>query len=361
MAISPALAIQFGCQFALVGASFAYMFLYYRRHIINNVVNTEKHQDIHTKIIRTYPQVPDYIYLIALCISIILAILTVVVYRNEFQLHWWATLLSISLSLIFIIPVGITKAISNTSISLNFISEIIIGFIQPGNPTANLSFKAFATSILQQSLLLLSDLKLGLYMKIPPRHVFICQTYGTLISCLTNYIFFGLILTAFPDILSNACIAAKGPASCPQIVEKQWSSPKPILIYTSSLIWGLIGPQKLLFESDAPYWSIFLFFPAGIIISILFFILHRKFRNVGFHYISFPIIFQNAGLVLEGYANAILSNTILGLIALFVRKYHRSIYDKYVHILSASLDTGSIASTILIAVFYFIISKVTRF
>lgn len=40
---------------------------------------------------------------------------------------------------------------------------------------------------LVQSIDLTSDMKLGLYCKIPPRHLFIAQVWGTALGSIVNY------------------------------------------------------------------------------------------------------------------------------------------------------------------------------
>lgn len=58
---------------------------------------------------------------------------------------------------------------------LNVISELIIGYLYPGKPLANVCFKTYGTISMSQALSFTSDLKLGHYMKIPPKSMFIAQ------------------------------------------------------------------------------------------------------------------------------------------------------------------------------------------
>ncbi|KAK2640099.1 hypothetical protein Ddye_027894 [Dipteronia dyeriana] len=61
---------------------------------------------------------------------------------------------------------------------LNVISELIIGYLYPGKPLANVTFKIYSTISMGQALDFLSDFKLGHYMKIPPKSMFIAQIPG---------------------------------------------------------------------------------------------------------------------------------------------------------------------------------------
>ena len=62
---------------------------------------------------------------------------------------------------------------------LNVITEMIIGYMTPGKPLANVVFKTYGYISMTQALTFLSDFKLGHYMKIPPRSMFLVQVNHT--------------------------------------------------------------------------------------------------------------------------------------------------------------------------------------
>lgn len=49
---------------------------------------------------------------------------------------------------------------------LNIVTEFVAGFLMPGKPVANVTFKTYGYITQYQALLLISDLKLGHYMKV---------------------------------------------------------------------------------------------------------------------------------------------------------------------------------------------------
>ena len=51
-------------------------------------------------------------------------------------------------------------------LGLNVITEFVAGIIIPGDPLANVTFKTYGYITQYQALLLISDLKLGHYMKV---------------------------------------------------------------------------------------------------------------------------------------------------------------------------------------------------
>lgn len=67
---------------------------------------------------------------------------------------------------------------SNISVQqpgLNVITELIIGYMYPGKPLANVAFKTYGYISMSQAIMFLGDFKLGHYMKIPPKSMFIVQ------------------------------------------------------------------------------------------------------------------------------------------------------------------------------------------
>lgn len=55
------------------------------------------------------------------------------------------------------------------------ITEYIIGYIYPERPVANMCFKVYGYISMAQALSFVGDFKLGHYMKIPPRAMFMAQ------------------------------------------------------------------------------------------------------------------------------------------------------------------------------------------
>ena len=58
---------------------------------------------------------------------------------------------------------------------LNVITELVIGYLYPGKPLANVTFKTYGYISMTQALTFLADFKLGHYMKIPPKSMFVVQ------------------------------------------------------------------------------------------------------------------------------------------------------------------------------------------
>lgn len=60
-------------------------------------------------------------------------------------------------------------------LGLNVITELVIGYIYPGKPLANVAFKTYGFISMRQALNFVQDFKLGHYMKIAPKLMFLVQ------------------------------------------------------------------------------------------------------------------------------------------------------------------------------------------
>lgn len=59
----------------------------------------------------------------------------------------------------------------------------------PGRPLGNVTFKMYGTISMWQAITFLSDFKLGHYMKIPPKSMFVVQvSAGYVVSLLLNLV-----------------------------------------------------------------------------------------------------------------------------------------------------------------------------
>jgi hypothetical protein len=77
-------------------------------------------------------------------------------------------------------------AVTNQHSSIYLICQLIAGILFPGRPVANMVFVTYGYISSAQGIKFAADLKLGHYMKIPPRILFSVQLVATVISSLTQ-------------------------------------------------------------------------------------------------------------------------------------------------------------------------------
>lgn len=86
---------------------------------------------------------PSLHYVVIFGLNLLAAIVLLAFYP-QLQLPTWGLLLSLSLALVCLVPIGIISAITNTTIGLNVLTEFVAGFIWPGKPIANICFSQAA-------------------------------------------------------------------------------------------------------------------------------------------------------------------------------------------------------------------------
>lgn len=89
-----------------------------------------------------------------------------------------------ALGLILVIPVGTLLAVTNHYVGLGVLTEMIGGFVVQGNPVAMNMFNAFGSLIMGEIIFFANGLKVGHYMKIPPRAMFRAQMVPTLVATI---------------------------------------------------------------------------------------------------------------------------------------------------------------------------------
>ncbi|KAJ3224008.1 hypothetical protein HK099_000385 [Clydaea vesicula] len=331
--LSPWWSYGYGALFATLTATISWVYLFHGSEILKILKNLLKNKalkrnlnsDIHCRLMKKYDKVPKWWYLSLFFFMLFLSIFNVEILAPELQIRWWGICLGVLISSFFALPVGIIKAITGTGIGLNVLTEMIMGYIKPGEPISNICFKTYGYMTMSQGLSLVEDGKLGHYMKIPPKKLFLAQLFGTIIGSITNLLVMELILKE---------VDFKNPNGDPQ-----WSARKTATFYQASLIWGAVGPAKLF---GGYYKNRLLFFLIGLVLPVIIYLLHRKYPKSYWKYVNIPLILHATTLNISG-AHMMLSSILIAISAhLYVKRNFNELYSKYIYVLGAGLDTGKV-------------------
>ncbi|RDY08099.1 Oligopeptide transporter 5, partial [Mucuna pruriens] len=352
--LSITFAFDYGLSFATLAATISHVALFHGKTIIQMWKKTTsalksgtRFGDVHTRIMkRNYEQVPEWWFASILVLMIVVAFITCEGFGKQLQLPWWGVLLSLVIALVFTLPIGVIQATTNMVMSiviasiqrlpfspesLNVITELIIGYLYPGRPLANVAFKTYGYISMSQALGFLGDFKLGHYMKIPPKSMFIAQLIGTIVA---SSVYFGTawwLLTTIPNICDETNLPSGSP----------WTCPGDDVFYNASIIWGVVGPQRM-FTKDGIYPGMNWFFLIGLLAPVPVWFLARKFPNHGWiELINMPIIISGA----SGIPPARSVNYITwGIVGIFFNFYvynkFKAWWARHTYILSAALDAG---------------------
>nr|CAD1830296.1 unnamed protein product [Ananas comosus var. bracteatus] len=222
--LSTFFAMTYGVGFASLTATISHVLLFHGREIwqLSKSAFQEKKMDVHTRLMSRYKQVPEWWFICILIVNIAVTIFACEYYIDQLQLPWWGVLLACALAIFFTLPIGIITATTN------------------------------------QALTFLQDFKLGHYMKIPPRTMFMAQVVGTLIAA---FVYLGTawwLMETIPNICNTELLQSDSP----------WTCPGDHVFYDASVIWGLISPRRI-FGDLGSYSAVNWFFLAGAIAPLL--------------------------------------------------------------------------------------------
>ncbi|KAI1315018.1 hypothetical protein EDD11_001403 [Mortierella claussenii] len=337
--ISTFFALTYGVGFAGLASMVTHTWLYHRHKLVAQWKQSRNHsEDIHHKLMQAYPEVPDWWYAALFIIMTVVAIITCEIW--DYKLPWWGVILAVALSAFFSLPVGLIQAITNQQPGLNVITEYAIGYILPGRPIANVTFKTLGYISMAQAMTFTSDLKLGHYMKIPPRAMFWAQLVGTVIAGLVNLLTANWLLSSQKDV----CTPANTLFSCPSATT----------FYSASVIWGVISPNRM-FGPSSMYNAINYFFLIGFFLPIPFYYLKKVFPNSLLEYVHIPVLLAATGMMPPAQAYHYTNWLALGFaFQFFARRYHPEWHLRFTYVLSAAFDSG-VAFMVLLSFFIFTI------
>ncbi|XP_050376832.1 oligopeptide transporter 7-like isoform X3 [Argentina anserina] len=327
--ISTFFAMTYGVGFAALTATIVHVALFHGREIWEQSKSSfkEKKMDIHTRLMQRYNQVPEWWFVAILLSNIALTIFTCEYYNEQLQLPWWGVLLACAIAILFTLPIGIITAITNQTPGLNIITEYIIGYIYPGYPVANMCFKVYGYISMTQAITFLQDFKLGHYMKIPPKTMFMAQVVGTLIAALVYLCTAWWLMETIPGICTDTTSV--------------WTCPMDTVFYDASVLWGLIGPRRI-FGDLGTYAAVNWFFLAGAIAPVLVWLAAKAFpQQEWIRLINMPVLIGATGSMPPATAVNYTSWILLGFLSGFVvYRYRPDWWRRHNYVLSGALDAG---------------------
>ncbi|KAG6710959.1 hypothetical protein I3842_05G028900 [Carya illinoinensis] len=294
-------ALSYGFGFATIASTITHVAFFYGREIYERYHASYKgKEDIHTKLMRRYKDIPTW---------------------------WFYILLGVTLAVSLVLCIFL----NNQTPGVNIITEYAMGLIYPGRPIANVCFKTYGYMSMAQAVSFLSDFKLGHYMKIPPRSMFLVQFIGTILAGTINL----AVAMWMLDSIKNICQDDLLPANSP------WTCPRDRVFFDASVIWGLVGPKRI-FGTLGNYGMVNWFFLGGAIGPFIVWLLHKAFPKQNWiPLINLPVLLGATGMMPPAtplnYNAWILVGTIFNF---FIFRYRKQWWQRYNYVLSAALDAG---------------------
>nr|CAD1839388.1 unnamed protein product [Ananas comosus var. bracteatus] len=335
--LSITFAYTYGFGFAGLMATLSHVALFHGRSIWEMWRRTtekvsENFGDVHTRLMKkNYKAVPQWWFHLLLLVVLGLSLFACEGFNRQLQLPYWGLFLAMALALIFTLPVGVITATTNQQPGLNIITELIIGYLYPGKPLANVVFKTYGYISMAQALTFLADFKLGHYMKIPPRSMFFAQLVGTVVGSTVHFSTAWWLLTTVKGI----CDVDNLPKGSP------WTCPGDDVFYNASIIWGVVGPLRM-FGRLGNYWKMNYFFLIGTLAPVPVWFLARCFPDKKWiRLINMPIILGGASIMFPTRAVNVIMWGFTGLIFNYtIYRRYKGWWMRHTYVLAAGLDAG---------------------
>ncbi|KAG6286153.1 hypothetical protein E4U45_008562 [Claviceps purpurea] len=210
---------------------------------------------------------------------------------------------------------------------------MLAGLMVPERPIGNMYFSAWSHSVISNCVNLCGDLKMGEYLKIPPRVMFLTQIYGTVLGGFVNYAVMVSIVDAHRELLTDS----DGSAA--------WSGASIQSYNTNAASWAL---AKYLYGAESTYSLV----PIGLAIGAGIVAIHRIFshfvpriRGLALTEINMPQLIQYAGYIPYNQSQTcvILSWIITGFFSQFyLRNYKPRIFRDYMYLVTGAFDGASL-------------------
>ncbi|CZR68138.1 related to sexual differentiation process protein isp4 [Phialocephala subalpina] len=289
---------------------------------MENIISQE---DVHNRLMRRYKDAPLSWYLLTFVSMTAVGIFVVEYY--PVHLPWYGLLLALGICSILFIPIGIVMAITNQHSSIYLICQLVCGAVFPGRPVANMVFVTYGYISSAQGIKFSSDLKLGHYMKIPPRILFSVQMVATIISSVTQIAVLNWMFANVPNICT------------PQAVNG-FVCPIARVHFNGSILWGVVGPGEF-FGKNATYHILVWCFPIGAIAPIILWLYARNKKGNIIRKINLPVLFGSLSWIPPATG---LNFSVWALVCyLFnyqIKNRATAWWAKYTMTLSAALDSG---------------------
>ncbi|KAH8093252.1 oligopeptide transporter [Cristinia sonorae] len=313
-----------------IGGLIAHCIVFWRPYVVEAFHQSRKgtQPDPHWQAMQKYKEVPWYWYLALVVLAFFAGL--IVVLKGETTLPWWAYIVALILGA-FITPFSnLLFARMGNGIATNQLMKMVAAAVNPGRPVANLYFSMWSHDVVAGSVNLAGDLKMGQYLKIPPRAMFLTQIWGVIIGAVVNYV----VMVSVVDSQRKILLDPRG--------TNVWSGQSVQSLNSAAVTWSL---AKELYSPSGPYFMIPMSLFVGMGPTFIQYFIWKKWPVVGgikIDTIMLPIIYMYSAWLSVGVNSTITSSIILGLVSqLWLRKYHPGWYRKYNYLLGGALDGGA--------------------
>ncbi|KAJ5394192.1 uncharacterized protein N7487_011833 [Penicillium crustosum] len=285
----------------------------------------------HSHMAKHYKEAPWWWYIAVLVVSFILGIIVTV--KENITLSPWAYVISLIIGCIIAPFSIILLSRYGNGIATNNLSKMLAGLILPGRPVGNMYFAAWSHNVIANAVNLSSDLKMGEYLKIPPRVMFITQIYGTILGGFINYAIMISIVSSNRELLTDG----NGNSS--------WSGAGIQSYNTNAASWAL---APYIYKVGTPYGAV----PIGLAVGAAAVVIHRiiyhfvpKIGSFDVAEINLPQYIQYAGFIPYNQSQTCVIFTWITAgfyVQYYLRNYKPRVFSEYSYLITGAFDGASL-------------------
>lgn len=308
---------------------------------LNNTSLHAQYTDRLNKLQSKYVPVPDSWYIILFLISF--TTLMMIFLSGQMFMPWWCCVIGLILGSIIVTPLSWLYALSNFQLPVGTFNELFYGYLVQGynkiHPASGIVFGSIAGDAWYRAQYHLECMRLGFYIHLPPKAVFLAQIYGELIGVPVNYIALRWVLSSKREFLTGKAIDPL----------HQWTGQTIESIHTNAIQYVILGPSRLFSKYPIlPYG-----FVLGLVAPMCLYWLHMKYPHRSFNYWNTTVFFSTASKFRGNLSTGPLSQFIGGTLSMFYGfRYKHDLWKKYNYLLAAAFDTGYNLAILAIFLFF---------
>lgn len=321
-----------------LAASFQKIYHNYKHNEGKNV--NSQYTDRLNKLQMSYADVPHSWYIILFLTSF--GTMMVIFARGEMFMAAWCGIIALILGSIIVTPLIWLYALSNFQLPIGTFNELFYGYLVQNDtsvhPASGSVFGSIAGDAWYRAQYHLECMKLGFYIHLPPKTIFLAQIYGELIGIPINYLLLTWVLKSKRDYLTEKIIDPL----------HQWTGQEIQSIHTNAIQYVILGPSRLF--KHYPYLPFG--FLLGILAPVALYYGHKKYPRAGFNFWNTTVLFSSMSHFYGNVSTGGLSKFIGGTVIMYyIFKYKFGLWKRYNYVLAAAFDTGYNLAILVIFLF----------
>lgn len=296
------------------------------------------------KIQSHYEEVPVWWFAVLFLITLVIFI--TIFATNTMFIPWWTYFVAVGVSFIIIVPLAYLYAVSNFQLAIGTFDELLYGVMVQKlsthkHPASASTYGALSGDLWYRAQYMLQDQKIGHYMHIPPKAVFLSQVLGQLIGVPMNYGTVRWVLDTKMDYLRGI---AKDPLH-------QWTGQSLTSYNTNAVLYVLLGPTRFFSSGHnkvIPFGLLVGFFAPFVIYA-----LYKLFPRMKFNLWNVTIFCSTMSTFYGNLSTGYATQFVVGTFSMYyLYNYKPRFWRNYNYLTAAAFDTGYNLAVLLIFIIF---------